>query len=368
MPASRDGNNNAGERSLPFITDHIFRLDTVFSIGSQSRKRLATVCETLDVPPLKRDELPHDRFRDKASNTLSAIQNKVVQAMENSFDCEIMDHNVDLKKVMVTNKWHLEMISNMRLKFNNAGTIKDKIEILTFLLSDWTLSNIRSYFTCTKYMYEKMQKLRSDPDSNLRKARAGFDMDPKESIIDHFMDQKNCHTCPRKKESLTVKDPGIDEKEERQKRLLLYTMKELYKNWKKENSHLPKLPGLTFFQSLRPTECVSAGDPGTHTICVCTEHQKVKLKVYALGASLTYRDVMEKVVCNVEDGGCMLRRCKKCPGARDAVEYLTSQTQFNESSTITSKKWIPKVLTEVENRVPCPCNQRLKKPVISSKS
>ena len=35
--------------------------------------------------------------------------------------------------------------------------------------------------------------------------------------------------------------------------------------------------GFSKFAELRPKECVIAGSSGTHSVCVCTTHQNVKL-------------------------------------------------------------------------------------------
>lgn len=136
-------------------------------------------------------------------------------------------------------------------------------------------------------------------------------------------------------------DSRSEQKEKRQKKLLLYTVKELHKKWKKENSQLCTLPGLTFFRSMKPKEFVSAGDPGTHNMCVCAIHENVKLKIYALKTGLTYRDFLAKTVCNVDEKDCMLRQCTKCPKKSVFIDFL-KDLLVNNDSTVTFNNWTTK--------------------------
>ncbi|KAJ8677403.1 hypothetical protein QAD02_013190 [Eretmocerus hayati] len=312
---------------------------SAYSIGSQSRKKLATIYEVLEVPPLEREKLTGARFRVKALDSISTIQNRIVEAVEKSFDCKVTDKEVDLKDLLSKDRYFSQMIKNLQYRFRCANTIREKIETLSLLPTDWTVKNAKEHFQCTRYMFNKMMKFRLNMDHDPRKAQKMYPVDVEKSIIDYYMDQKNCYICPGTRQYLTVLNSDTNEKEQRQKRLLLYTIQELYKRWKRENSHLPKLPGLTFFQSFRPKECLSAGDPGTHSICVCAQHENIKMKIYALKANITYRDILERVVCDVENGNCMLKRCKHCPGVNGAVEYLSDIVQMTGESQITFKTW-----------------------------
>lgn len=60
-----------------------------------------------------------------------------------------------------------------------------------------------------------------------------------------------------------------------QRRLILSNLKELYVIFRERNAAL-KI-GFSMFASLRPKHCVLAGGSGTHTICVCSIHQNIKL-------------------------------------------------------------------------------------------
>ncbi|KAJ8672443.1 hypothetical protein QAD02_003702 [Eretmocerus hayati] len=312
-----------------------------FSIGSQSKKRLEVILKALDEPPLKRGKLSDDRFRVQALNTLSSIQNKVVANVERSFDCKIVEGNIDLKDLIEKNDSFFQILRNLQFKFKQAPVIREKIEVIALLPKTWTYSDIREYFDCSKHMFTKMLKLRNGEDIS-RKPRTVFSLNIKDSIREYYLDPKNCHICPGTKECLTVKNLDTGEKEKQQKKLMLHTTEELHRRWKRENPHLNQVPSLTLFRGLRPKECVSAGDPGTHTICVCAQHENVKLKVYALHANVTYRDLMAEVVCDIDNPHCMLQQCQKCPGVNGALQFLSTRVQHEATKQIKFQTWSTK--------------------------
>lgn len=62
-----------------------------------------------------------------------------------------------------------------------------------------------------------------------------------------------------------------------QKRLILSNLKETYREFK---DRFPcENVGFSKFAELRPKHCVLAGASGSHTVCVCTIHQNVKLMI-----------------------------------------------------------------------------------------
>ena len=108
-----------------------------------------------------------------------------------------------------------------------------------------------------------------------------------------------------------------------QKKILIYDLSDLYKNWIKDSDH-KTIPCLAFFSQMRPKECVFAGEPGTHNICVCSIHQNVKLKLSAITSNINYKEVIEASVCSIDNKTCMLRKCDQCPGENGIRQFLTS--------------------------------------------
>ena len=72
--------------------------------------------------------------------------------------------------------------------------------------------------------------------------------------------------------------------------------------------------GLTSFALLRPKDCIIAGKSGTHTVCVCIDHQNLNLMVKALKNDLKSKDLIALAVCSMENKPCMFHECEKCPG------------------------------------------------------
>ena len=96
--------------------------------------------------------------------------------------------------------------------------------------------------------------------------------------------------------------------------MLLHTVHDLYLKFKNQYSGDEKIPSFSYSMSLKPEECIHAGDPGSHYICVCAEHQNVKLKLYSLSRKLNYRNLLNGAVCNSDNETCMTKKCKTCPG------------------------------------------------------
>ncbi|XP_044594854.1 uncharacterized protein LOC123272219 [Cotesia glomerata] len=141
-----------------------------------------------------------------------------------------------------------------------------------------------------------------------------------------------------------------------QKRLILSNLKELYQCFCEINP--AERIGFSKFASLRPKHCVLAGASGTHTICVCTIHQNVKLMM--LGAniySLTrntekpikhYSDYLSMIICENPSFQCYLGGCKNCPGVDELSKILLKCFEDREIENITYKYWISKPRSSLE--------------------
>ena len=144
--------------------------------------------------------------------------------------------------------------------------------------------------------------------------------------------------CPGKKDCVTVRTNGGD-KLKMQKRLLLANLKEIYSMFQKEN-HEVKV-GFSTFASLRPKWCILAGASGTHSVCVCTHHQNIKLMISAIDKDIDYKDLMSMCVCNVNNRDCMLHHCDICPESSILKSFLNKKIDEKETDTmeIKFKQW-----------------------------
>ena len=90
-------------------------------------------------------------------------------------------------------------------------------------------------------------------------------------IINYYLNEAKIFTCPGKRDYITSYNED-GKKILIQKKLLLHTVYDLYLKFKNLYSGDEKIPSFSYFMSLKPEECIHAGDPGSHYICVCVEH------------------------------------------------------------------------------------------------
>ena len=71
--------------------------------------------------------------------------------------------------------------------------------------------------------------------------------------------------------------------------------------------------GFSKFCTLHRKWCVIADSPRTHLVCVCTNHQNNILLVEALNFEVTYKDLVNEVVCDKSNCECVIHCCTNCP-------------------------------------------------------
>ena len=109
--------------------------------------------------------------------------------------------------------------------------------------------------------------------------------------------------------------------------------------------------GFSKFCQLRPKNCILAGGSGTHTVCVCTIHQNVKLMMNGAGlrsivwhgdnTSLkSYHCCLAKIMCNPPSPNCYMDECKECPGIKQLREALLNKFEDELIDEVTYKQWI----------------------------
>lgn len=159
-------------------------------------------------------------------------------------------------------------------------------------------------------------------------------------VVKYYLNESNTYICPGKKEYVSKLDEN-GTKIQVQKRLLLFTVHDLWLNFKLEYQDKFDLPKFSFFAELRPEECIVAGKPGSHVICVCEQHENIKLKLYAWRKDLHYRDLIDVAVCSSNNSKCMLHLCNKCPGVSKIKEIGEKDDDYT-AKTLTYKTWIEK--------------------------
>ena len=125
------------------------------------------------------------------------------------------------------------------------------------------------------------------------------------------------------------KDPLTKKAITKQTRLVIVSLKEAYAIYKDKNPE--NKVGFAKFSELRPEECILANQAGTHSVCVCTIHQNVKLMIEGTRLPLltaktetpinSYHDAFNFVVCKFNDKSCWLGHCQLCPPGVYKVPY-----------------------------------------------
>ena len=117
-----------------------------------------------------------------------------------------------------------------------------------------------------------------------------------------------------------------------------------------KDEHPEERIGFSKFASLRPKHCILAGASGTHSVCVCTYHQNVKLMLH--GARLSemvgsdsslfksYDHCIARVICNPPQPKCYLNECRQCPGVATIKASLLNLLDENTIDNITYQQWV----------------------------
>ena len=136
-----------------------------------------------------------------------------------------------------------------------------------------------------------------------------------ETIKTFYCDDEYSRQMPGKKDYVSV-----GKNQHMSKRLILCNLKELYAAYKlKFPEHKIEF---SKFASLCPKWCILAGQKRTHSVCVHTIHQNVKLMLSAIGVDKSYHDLIEMIVCSRESKICMIHRCDNCPGIEPVTHFL----------------------------------------------
>lgn len=215
-----------------------------------------------------------------------------------------------------------KMVQAMKDKCSVSAT-QQQIQILTMAPPSWTLERVAHEFGVTKYMAKTARDLKAvggvfampRPKCGKRLPQLVTNM-----IADFFEDDEVSRLCPGQKDYVTVTIEG--QRIQKQKRLLLANLTELYQMFKNKTSNQYKV-GISKFCELRPRWCITVGAKGAHSVCVCQIHQNAKLLVAPL--KLDYKELLSILVCSVDSRDCMLHGCANCPGQNALKSHLQAK-------------------------------------------
>ena len=77
-------------------------------------------------------------------------------------------------------------------------------------------------------------------------------------------------------------------------------------------------------------QCVLASSKMIYSVCVCSSHQIVVLIVHAMNWNLTQKDLMKKMVCNIDSSKCLIHRCESCLDTATLKKFLCQELNEHE--------------------------------------
>ncbi|CAH0562925.1 unnamed protein product [Brassicogethes aeneus] len=173
-----------------------------------------------------------------------------------------------------------EIINSLREKFNDDDTSRSiRVQILTLLPLSWSVHKVMKVMGASEHMVRVAKTLvAADGILSVPTKKTGRELSSAvvSTVTNFYNDDEMSSIMPGKKDFISVRnDNGT--KVQCQKRLVLCNLKELHKTF---NSRHPEVKiGFSSFASLRPKHCILAGGCGTHTVCVCSIHQNIKLMI-----------------------------------------------------------------------------------------
>jgi hypothetical protein len=96
--------------------------------------------------------------------------------------------------------------------------------------------------------------------------------------------------------------------------------------------------GRTKIFELRPENMIEVGGSRAHNLCVCKKHENVKLMVDAISTSVEKTLLVDKLVCDIRNGECILARCQNCPGKDILSDHVMRMVDGLEDQ-IKLKQW-----------------------------
>ena len=274
-------------------------------------------------------ETPYSQSKARAKNYSRQKVRKITEAMQRTvISGEIIDDG-------------REIIQQLKEKFVATSKRNQQLQILTVLPNSWSVKKIQEEFGVSTYMARKSKELVKEKGVlSLPGPKPGPSLLPETVVIVQAFYESDdiSRVMPGKKDFVSVKKES--NRVHVQKRLVLSNLKEVYHEFKE------KFPdrkiGFSKFAELRPKHCILAGASGTHSVCVCTIHQNVKLMMFEMRLSdvPTYHHCLAKIMCNPPLPKCYLGACGVCPGIAKFKEELITLLDENDVEQIVYKQWV----------------------------
>ncbi|KAL5515849.1 hypothetical protein EMCRGX_G001083 [Ephydatia muelleri] len=297
--------------------------------GSPALRKINETLSSQEVSPFRKRYIHSQRYvAEKSRRLMEAVEENIQLATGARPEAVHTDDDA-------------EILQQLKEKFALTKSRSEMIRILTVLPKSWLAKKI-----------VKDKGVMSSPNSKAATQLSGATVILVKTFYYH---DDISRVMPGKKDFLSVRN-AEGEKEHKQKRLVLCNLKEAYHQFKQQHPDIKV--GFSKFAELRPKECVLAGATGTHSVCVCTIHQNVKLmmaggRLEALtnGWFSHYKDCLAAIQCEPPHYNCAVGKCTECPGPDALREELEDAMEENGVETVQYNQWTNTDRANLETRI-----------------
>ncbi|KAK3924629.1 Spike glycoprotein [Frankliniella fusca] len=316
------------------------------SDGTTGLEKLNDFLSTQNMSPLnKRQAKRSTGYRE---SKLAKIHETVQEVIEKVGEADVI---IDKEKQYLE-----EILQQLLDKFAKVSTRQEKVNIISILPQSWSVDKIVSIFAAFNVSHKFVRGVKDLVKSEggifptvHQRAKTGVAQVVVDTILKFYEEDETCvYIYPDKNKFLNVKING--QKVQKQKRLLLGNLRELYLAFKKQNPEYT----ISFakFAELRPKYCLLAGAPGTHTQCVCEPHKNIELMFNAAMLRKStqddelplkgYQELLKIIRCSDYNFSCVSGKCKSCPVLGPLQEILELTLDIEELDIVTFNSWTRK--------------------------
>lgn len=321
------------------VTNDEDKSDDCFIPPQETLQSLDSLCSVLNISPASNITKVSTAKRKTALVSKSErIAKAVKRKLQDSFEEPLEEEIESLNNSDHLCKEYEELILKLKNKCSLTTSNQIKANAISVMPSNWSRAKICEELNVSDYLVRKTKDLMNKqgilPIFPRRKEYHQLSEEEEQLIVNFFELEENSRILPGKKDCVSVIVNG--KKVQKQKRLVLCNLKEIYLHFK--NTHPNVKVGISKFCSLRPKWCKLAGSAGTHSVCVCIYHQNIKLMLQGANMNVDYKDLLSLVACDVENYDCMLGNCEDC----DSVEILKGMLEEELSEVedeISYKLW-----------------------------
>lgn len=273
----------------------------------------------------------------KLTSVTNKLKCKVGKVLEKEFSLDESPcggvSKIDQQKIKDMDR----LVELIKEKLNVTTSQKERLQILTLVPASWSRKRISEEFSVSEYTARKSKELFNEKGIlAIPEPRKGRPLS--QNVIDcvknFYQNGEFSRVMPGAKDKIS-----ISKNQYMQKILLLGNLNEMYAAFKFEHPDI-KI-GLSKFCMLRPKWCVLAGSAGTHFVCVCTIHENVSLLLHACSIEESYKELIEKLVCSVENKDCMLRHCPNCPSSANLRQFIKDKFEdWDPDEEVTYSSWV----------------------------